>query len=154
MGTSAHRHPDGPRTWVCRSTVIQGGTHAHRSALSSIVAKVRPSGIEQNDLLSSKATITLRMHAPHASTRTLWQEWLIAGAFRDRIGSDHTVVLRMASDPQAEVIHRAPERASVSGGASAAQTARRRFPLPPRRLEWNSTSSRSIDHTASQLPCL
>jgi hypothetical protein len=115
----------GPATDV--PTSIRGGAHADRSVLSSIVSKVRPNGIEQISLRSSKGTLTLRMHASRASTRTLWQEWLIAGAFSDRAASARKVVLMLANDQRGEVIQPGPRRASVSAGATAIEAARQRF---------------------------
>jgi hypothetical protein len=65
------------------ATKTSGGTTAELRLLRSIVASMRPNAIASIELVSSSRAVTLRIEAD-SSMRTLWQEALIASAFRDR----------------------------------------------------------------------
>ncbi len=86
------------------ATRIRGGTRAERATMRSIVANTRPSAIAQIDLVSSQEVLTLRMHATHLSTWTLWQEWLIAGAFRDRVDDPRRITLALGGTQESAPI--------------------------------------------------
>jgi hypothetical protein len=65
-------------------TEIVGGTSEQQRLLRSIVlTSMEPNAITRIELASSSRAVTLRMEAD-SSMRTLWQEALIASAFRDR----------------------------------------------------------------------
>jgi len=66
------------------TTVIRGGTDGQRQLLHSIVRATRPNTITTIAVISAGTRVTLRMKAADNSLQTQWQEWLVAGAFRDR----------------------------------------------------------------------
>ena len=66
------------------STEIAGGTAEQQSLLRAIVGNMRPTAITTIAIRPSNSDVVLRMDAPDTSMRTLWEETLIAGAFRDR----------------------------------------------------------------------
>jgi hypothetical protein len=65
------------------ATEIGGGTPEQHRLLRAIVASMEPNAIRRIELASSSRAVTLRIEAD-SSMRTLWQEALIASAFRDR----------------------------------------------------------------------
>ncbi len=69
-----------------QSTDVEGGSEFQQALLREIVSGTRPTSIRKIVLVpSSRGGLTLEIHAPDRSLRTLWQGWLIAGAFRDRL---------------------------------------------------------------------
>ena len=76
VGAPASNEPSQP-------TETAGGTPEEQRLLRSIVASMEPNAITRIELVSSRRAVTLRMEAD-SSMRTLWQEALIASAFRDR----------------------------------------------------------------------
>jgi len=69
-----------------QSTDVQGGSEVQRALLRRIVSGTRPTSIRKIVLVpSNRGGLTLEIRAPDRSLRTLWQGWLIAGAFRDRL---------------------------------------------------------------------
>jgi hypothetical protein len=76
VGAPASKEPSQP-------TETTGGTPEEQRLLRSIVASMEPNAVTRIELVSSSRAVTLRMEAD-SSMRTLWQEALIAGAFRDR----------------------------------------------------------------------
>jgi hypothetical protein len=76
-------------------TEMSGGTPGELRLLRSIVGSMKPTAITRIELVPSRGAVTLRVKAD-SSMRTLWQEGVIAGAFRDRsrrAGNDIAVSL-------------------------------------------------------------
>ncbi len=75
-----------PNSGAQVTTEIAGGTDVQRALLREIVDATRPTSIGRIELVpSSQEGLTLQIHTPERSLQTLWQGWLIAGAFRDRL---------------------------------------------------------------------
>jgi hypothetical protein len=66
------------------TTVIEGGSVRQQRLLQSIIDGMQPNAIMTLALVSSRAGVTLRMRGMDESAKTLWQESLVAAAFRDR----------------------------------------------------------------------
>lgn len=74
---------DGPPR-VSGTTEIIGGTDKQQSRLRSIIEAMRPTAIREIEVSDHEDGVLLRMRALDNSGRTVWQELLVAGAFRDR----------------------------------------------------------------------
>src|SRR5205085_1480206 len=83
-GAPARRSTTAASSRTAAATEVVGGSDEQRALLRPIVDALQPSAIERIELRSSNDAATLVMHAPDSSVRTLRQESLMAGAFRDR----------------------------------------------------------------------
>jgi hypothetical protein len=118
-----------PSSGATVTTAIEGGSLAQRDLLHSVVEGMRPSAITSIEILASGRSATLRMKAPKASTETLWQESLVAVAFRDRVkaaGTDVSVYLEN-DESNGALIPPGPASALPSAKPGDAQAARQRF---------------------------
>jgi hypothetical protein len=120
---------DGPPR-VSGTTEIIGGTDKQQSRLRSIVEAMRPTAIREIEVSPHESGVLLRMRALDNSGRTVWQELLVAGAFRDRSeASGEGVDVYLADGPlppgdsrgfagrdEAELVQKRFESAAEVGG--------------------------------------
>lgn len=66
------------------TTEIVGGTAGEQTLLRTIIAAMQPTVIEKIEIVGNSNDIALHMTALDTSVRTLWEESLVAAAFRDR----------------------------------------------------------------------
>ena len=77
-------------------TSIVGGTAEEQTLLHTIVDRMQPTSTKRIEIVAGGKDVALRMTAPDTSARTLWEQSLVASAFRDRAkaaGDDLTVLL-------------------------------------------------------------
>lgn len=80
-----------PSSAASADTEIVGGSDSQRMLLRSIIDATRPNTIEKITIgVQSTDFVTLQMQANDSSIRTLWQEGLVASAFRDRAKAART----------------------------------------------------------------
>lgn len=76
--------PAGSSAPASATTEIVGGTAGEQTLLRTIIAAMQPTVIEKIEIVGNSNDIALHMTAPDTSMRTLWEESLVAAAFRDR----------------------------------------------------------------------
>ncbi len=91
LSNAAGAQPTAPTTHAGRKAPIDivGGTTEQQSLLRSIADNMRTTAVTRIEIRGSGSNVLLRMQAPDTSMRTLWEETLIAGAFRDQAKLAH-----------------------------------------------------------------
>jgi hypothetical protein len=69
------------------ATAVSGGTPSEQALLRAVVAAVQPTAISNVEIVGSNTGVALHVTALDSSALTLWQESLVAAAFRDRAKS-------------------------------------------------------------------
>jgi hypothetical protein len=120
------------------STVVEGGTVAQRNLLGSILDRMQPNAIEKIVISATGVDISLRMTARDSSMRSLWEESLIAGAFRDLArATGRTVKVSLVNGEASGVIPPGPATAlpnakpgDVNGARERVESAAARIGVP------------------------
>jgi hypothetical protein len=110
------------------AVLIEGGTAAQRRLLRSILRGMQTTTIERVVVSTTGRDVSLRMTASDRSMRSLWEESLVAGAFRDlaQAGGD-AVKVSLVNGEASGVIPPGPAKALSKAKAGEAKAARERF---------------------------
>lgn len=110
------------------AVVIEGGTAAQRRLLRSILSGMQTTTIETIVIPATGSDVSLRMTASDRSMRSLWEESLVAGAFRDlaQAGGD-AVKVSLENGEASGVIPPGPAKALPRAKAGDRKAARGRF---------------------------
>jgi hypothetical protein len=66
------------------TTEIAGGTESDQALMRTIVAGMQPTVIEKIEMVRSGDDVALHFTFTARSSQALWEDWLVAAAFRDR----------------------------------------------------------------------
>jgi hypothetical protein len=117
------------------STVVEGGTTGQRNLLSSILSRTQPNTIEKIVISTTGIDVSLRMTASDRSMRSLWEESLIAGAFRDLAqATSDSVKVSLVNGEASGVIPPGPVKALPNAKPGDAKAARERFESAAARI--------------------
>jgi len=110
------------------AAVVEGGTASQRRLLRSIVRATEPSSIQKIAVGGTDDRVGLRMTSADRSVRSLWEESLVAAAFRDRSrAAKKTLAVSLLNGESRGVIPPGPAKPLPRATRTAAATARQRF---------------------------
>jgi hypothetical protein len=110
------------------SVVVEGGTVAQQTLLRSVLSSMQTTTIKRIVISATGGEISLRMTAADHSMRSLWEESLVAGAFRDREqASGDAVRVSLVNGEASGVIPPGPSTALPRARPGDARAARELF---------------------------
>jgi hypothetical protein len=110
------------------TVVVEGGTAAQQRLLRSVLSGMPTTTIERIVISATGSHVSLRMTADDLSMRSLWEEALVAGAFRDLAqAADDAVKVSLVNGEASGVIPPGPEKALTRAKLGDAKTAREVF---------------------------
>jgi hypothetical protein len=112
---------------VSTDTEVVGGSDSQRALLRLIIDATRPNTIDKISIAGSSGTVTLQMQAKDNSMRTLWQESLVASAFRDRVAATNKTAVSLENGDSSGVIPPGPARSLPSATEGDEGFARKTF---------------------------